>query len=578
MPRDSQSHRSRILPTRAAQIFGVLVTAVFLCTGCASSDMIPAVLHESLENRSEHSTIRSQSESLNSEWPRSNNHQGSSELRTGHSQLSGQNSAPRTAVPGHSFTQPKARLGRPILIPQTTASVLSSSTTDPGAVSKTESGVESAADTVSNANTMRQNPWLSQEQNAWQALPDRRHSETRMSETLLNGKKQNRSSSGNGNGSQSTIPAFASEFTSESPSSITDTSIPTTNNEQPEVGGAIANPETETESEPKQLAPQEPTMLDRLRGLYNPRVEENADKVKKQFLKLPDPFGLLKERETPESPAAEIPNGVESPVEPQTADLSTPATNNVLALQNPESAVVMAITELEKQLAEWPRKPSGKPQKPAEWRQKQTDLRLLYMIAGRSAESVRIIDSLPEGEQEFWQSLMLSMNRYRDTAEDSTRSEQLTESLDHLKTAARSLQPLSQLSIRRVMLCDRIDGFGSVVAYRTSNFEPGQRILVYAELQNFKSELTADGKYRSEFSATIEFMREGEDEVVEEIKVPLIEDLCDVERTDYFQSFELTLPALEGSYFMRIQLHDQLSRQKADSKLEFSVRSTSNSL
>lgn len=576
MPRDSQSHRCRILPTRAAQILGVLVTAVFLCTGCASSDMIPAVLHESLENRSEHSTIRSQSESLNSEWPRSNNHQGSSELRTGHSQLSGQNSAPRTAVPGHSFTQPKARLGRPILIPQTTASVLSSSTTDPESVSKIESGVESAADTVSNANTTGQNPWLSQEQNAWQALPDRRHSDTRMPETLLNGKKQSRSSSVNGNGPQSTVPAVGSGISSESPPSITDTPIQTTNNEQPEVNGETANPESEPQ--PEQLAPQEPTMFDRLRGLYNPRVEENTDKVRKQFLKIPDPFGLLKERDTPESSAAEIPNGVESPVEPQTADLSTPATNNAMALQNPESAIVTAISELEKQLAEWPRKPSGKPQKPAEWRQKQTDLRLLYMIAGRSAESVRNIDSLPEGEQEFWQSLMLSMNRYRDTAEDSTRSEQLTESLDHLRTAARSLQPLSQLSIPRVMLCDRIDGFGRVVAYRTSNFEPGQRILVYAELQNFKSELTADGKYRAEFSATIEFMREGEDEVVEEIKVPPIEDLCDVERTDYFQSFELTLPALEGNYLMRIQLHDQLSRQKADSKLEFSVRSTSNSL
>ena len=68
-------------------------------------------------------------------------------------------------------------------------------------------------------------------------------------------------------------------------------------------------------------------------------------------------------------------------------------------------------------------------------------------------------------------------------------------------------------------------------------------------------------------------MREGDDEIVDSIRIPQIEDLCDVERTDYFQSFELTLPALEGKYLMRIRLRDQLSLQTAESQLEFTVQS-----
>jgi hypothetical protein len=324
------------------------------------------------------------------------------------------------------------------------------------------------------------------------------------------------------------------------------------------------------------VAPTEPTMLDRLRGLYNPRIDENTDKLRKQIRRWPDPFGLLKDREDPAVPGAEndlLPGGTETGA--QTADLNVTQQPPATEATPENSHIQLAIQELEAELAAWPQKISGEADRAAEWRQKQTDLRLLYMIAGKSADSVRIIESLPEEEQEFWQSLMMSMNSYRENSDDVDRTEQLTESLRHLRTASKKLQPLSRLTIQRAMLCDRIDGFGNVVAFPTSNFEPGQRVLVYTELQNFQSELTDDGKYRSEFAARIEFMREGDDEVLEKIQVLQIEDLCDVERTDYFQSFELTLPALEGKYHMRILLRDYFSQQVAESSLQFSVRSQS---
>jgi hypothetical protein len=329
---------------------------------------------------------------------------------------------------------------------------------------------------------------------------------------------------------------------------------------------AIEQPEVTTE----------PTMLDRLRGLYNPRIDENTDKLRKQIRRWPDPFGLLKDREEPLAPDTEsnlVPGSPDAGQ--QSADLGLPQQPPMTELTPENSHIQSAIQELEAELSAWPQKMSGEADRAAEWRQKQTDLRLLYMIAGKSAESVRIIESLPEEEQEFWQSLMMSMNSYRETSGDADRTEQLTESLRHLRTASKKLQPLSRLTIQRSMLCDRIDGFGNVVAFPTSNFEPGQRVIVYTELQNFQSELTDDGKYRSEFAARIEFMREGDDEVLEKIQVLQIEDLCDVERTDYFQSFELTLPALEGKYRMRIMLRDYLSQQVAESSLEFSVRSRS---
>ncbi len=210
-----------------------------------------------------------------------------------------------------------------------------------------------------------------------------------------------------------------------------------------------------------------------------------------------------------------------------------------------------------------------------EWRRRQTDLRMLYLIAGRSAESIRVIESLPEKEQEFWQSMMLAMESYRRSDDSAARAEQLTETLEYVRTASRQLQPLSTMKIRRLNFCNRIDGFGSFSVFPTSDFNAGQPLLLYAEIENYRSELTADSRYRSEFAAMIEFYREGETEPIatRTIRLPEIEDLCSAERTDYFQSYELTVPSLSpGKYTLRLRVRDQLSLQTATTELPFEIR------
>lgn len=464
-------------------------------------------------------------------------------------------------ISGHAFTQPRARLGRPMPmsnqkpsqsgVPSVGHSEIPDQGRSPSSSMRTQG---------TNASPWNAGSFESQSGTASTAAPTNSGASIGTTEGSINNQAELQNSG---------AVLVAQPTTASTSGEISQTSR----------GLDPATVENGTSTAIEQpVAPTEPTMLDRLRGLYNPRIDENTDKLRKQIRRWPDPFGLLKDREESAASGPEndlLPGGTNS--EAQTADLDVTQQPSTPEVTPENSHIKLAIQELEAELAAWPQKISGEADRAAEWRQKQTDLRLLYMIAGKSAESVRIIESLPEEEQEFWQSLMMSMNSYRDSSDDVDRTEQLTESLRHLRTASKKLQPLSRLTIQRSMLCDRIDGFGNVVAFPASNFEPGQRVLVYTELQNFQSELTEDGKYRSEFAARIEFMREGDDEVLEKIQVLQIEDLCDVERTDYFQSFELTLPALEGRYHMRILLRDYFSQQVAESSLQFSVRSQSGS-
>ena len=322
--------------------------------------------------------------------------------------------------------------------------------------------------------------------------------------------------------------------------------------------------------------PAEPGMLDRFRALYAPRnpstpkaelaprTDDATERLRRQMLRWSDPFGLLKERETV--------GGGGASAELEKSVSAAPEIPELPATVRPLTSLDSVIEALEQELREWPGAASGRPERLEEWRRRQTDLRLLYGVAGRSADAARVIEGLPREEQEFWQSLMLAMNQYRATGTEADRTEQLTETLAQLRAATRHLQPLSRLEIYRLQFCTRIDGFGNAAAFPTSDFEPGQRLLLYAGVRNFRSELTGDGRYRSEFAAIVEFLREEDGEVLERIRLPQIPDECDEERTDYFQSFELTAPVLEGNYIVRLHLRDQLTRQTTEARLRMTIR------
>lgn len=349
----------------------------------------------------------------------------------------------------------------------------------------------------------------------------------------------------------------------------------TTNSIDPQVGADTGSVNDSSNSIPK-----EQSVLDRLRGLYTPhtprRDEAALERNRKANRRWTDPFGLMRERE-PE--VVDSPLGATSPV---LSDLDASASVAVVTGSDATTAAdditllfQPLTTKLEQELTEWPRQANGKPQNEVEWRQHQTDLRLLYLMAGRSAESMRAIESLPEKEQEFWQSMMLAMEAYRGHSDSVDRTAQLTETLDYVRTASRQLQPLSRMKIRRMNFCNGIEGFGSINVFPGSDFNAGQPLLLYAEIENYKSELTDDAQYRSEFAAMIEFIRDGETEPIASrtIRLPEIQDRCAAERTDYFQSYELTIPSLSpGRYILRLRVRDQLSLQTATSDLPFDIR------
>ena len=611
-----QALRQSRKPERSRMKTAVSTLLVLVCalvvSGCASMGLSDVLFSEAKSSLEGPSTIRSQNSAASNEMQQN----ASNSVAADYSPL--QASAPSTdlttdggvtgtgVVPvyasGHSFVQRRARLRKPIPLPdgdETHPAIVSKQPFDGNNSSQTPI-LQPAGRSVANKKIAAsgQSPWLQPDvtsaadsvtkqaiglsfNNAgWKGIPDNDAERGFVSNSAAarpvdsaaidDGWNEESSQSSEQNA------ATGSERTTGQPSD--ESGIDSIPEEPQTASGTQATPDENSTDDAaagsSTATAKEPTVLDRLRGrLYIPRREEaGLERSRKTTRRWTDPFGLLREREADTvDPAL----GATMPLPSESAAPGTELRETTEAAQSSEALLAPMIAQLEQELAQWPMLPNHKPRNEVDWLRRQTDLRMLYLIAGRSAESIRVIESLPEKEQEFWQAMMLAMESYRRSDDSTTRAEQLTETLEYVRTASRQLQPLSTMKIRRLNFCNRIDGFGVFSVFPNSDFNAGQPLLLYAEIENYKSEVTSDGQYRSEFSAMIEFLREGETEPITSrtIRLPEIQDLCSTERTDYFQSYELTIPSLSpGKYTLRLRIRDQLSLQTATTDLPFDIR------
>ena len=207
--------------------------------------------------------------------------------------------------------------------------------------------------------------------------------------------------------------------------------------------------------------------------------------------------------------------------------------------------------------------------------EKHVHLRMLYLIAGQQERALEAIPGIDPADQEFWQQVFWSTANYFDTETMPQATDRATQTVAQLRTAIERLQAKANLELRNVTFCHKIVSFGNCSRYERDEFSPGQPVLVYAEVNNFKSELASDGQYRTILKSTTEIYKPNGDLVA---TIPLQqgteEDLCRNHRRDYFQSYKLVIPndLPRGPHTLKLTVVDQLSQKVATATLNFTVR------
>lgn len=199
-------------------------------------------------------------------------------------------------------------------------------------------------------------------------------------------------------------------------------------------------------------------------------------------------------------------------------------------------------------------------------------LRLLYLIANQQERALTAIPGLDEAEQEFWQQVMWGLTNALDTQHLARPEDRAAQTIAQLQQAIRRLQEKADLQIRNVAFSRQNLGYGNYDRLPRNEFRPGHEVLLYAEIENFKSEPTADGQYRTLLRSTIEILSPA-GELRKKIDFPATEDLCRNYRRDYFHNYQFTIPDRLplGPHVLKLTVFDELSGKMASYTLNFLV-------
>jgi hypothetical protein len=196
-------------------------------------------------------------------------------------------------------------------------------------------------------------------------------------------------------------------------------------------------------------------------------------------------------------------------------------------------------------------------------------------------EAVEILRRYDAQNQEMLLRLLPLVVRCTEGSLARAAPQELVTLTEELEKAAEPVRALAPLEITRMVFCQRIDGFGDYKPFEgTPTFraagpgQPGERVHVYAEVRNFKSE-PRNGMYVTCLASSAQVI-DLEKRVVWGCEFKGEDDRSRTPRQDYFINYRFEIPPClrPGQYVLSIQVRDALNKDRpaATKSYDFMVK------
>ncbi|MGC3971228.1 MAG: hypothetical protein QM775_28975 [Pirellulales bacterium] len=198
-------------------------------------------------------------------------------------------------------------------------------------------------------------------------------------------------------------------------------------------------------------------------------------------------------------------------------------------------------------------------------------LRMLYLTAGRREDALKPIPGISAAEQDYWREQLYALAACLDTERQTDAAKRAAEARQHLAKADSRLGETGTLVVRSLAFCEEVSSYGVYKKFEDYKFKATQPLILYAEVQNFKSEESTKG-YHTALRSSYQIL-DAQGRRVAENDLALTEEYCRNERRDYFLRYFLSVPEriYEGNYTLQLTIVDTLSQKIGTATIDFTI-------
>lgn len=198
-------------------------------------------------------------------------------------------------------------------------------------------------------------------------------------------------------------------------------------------------------------------------------------------------------------------------------------------------------------------------------------LRIMRLLAGRRDDALAEMPLDDAAVRDFWSKEIFGLDVLLAAQKTAQEGNRAAEAKRHLSEAVLSLGEAATLEVRNLAFCSEVQSYGAIKRFEKTEFAPGQRLILYAEVENFRSENMPKG-YHSSLRSSFQIY-DAEGRRVHERESTTTEEYCLSPRRDYFIGCDFTLPAniYPGRHTLKLTVEDLKSRKVGESSIEFTI-------
>ena len=198
-------------------------------------------------------------------------------------------------------------------------------------------------------------------------------------------------------------------------------------------------------------------------------------------------------------------------------------------------------------------------------------LRTLQLLAGNDKDAFRPIPGASPAQQDYWSKQLFAINAYLSATGKLDEKQRAIAALAPLDEARARLSELAALQVRNLTFVKSVDGFGAYEPNMVTSFQPGDKVVLYAEVENYASQASEQG-YHTSLGTSFQVVDKSGHRV-DGKQFPDIEDKCRNRRRDFHMQYELALPEriYPGAYELELTITDHHSGKIGQATLPFEI-------